>query len=109
MDPHLFSKLVLDPEPYPHSLKKLDPEPYPHSLKKLDPEPDPHKVNADPKHCRQHCQWDPLTCWNIDCLLGSFCCIRTEFRLNCLTAQPSDEGRAAVEGGNNISNLTTII
>jgi hypothetical protein len=28
-----------------------------------------------------------------------FCYIRTVFRLNCLTAQPSYEGRAAVEGG----------
>jgi hypothetical protein len=36
---------------------------------------------------------------NIDCFLGSFCYIRTVFRLNCLTAQPSYEGGAAVEGG----------
>jgi GTPase SAR1 family protein len=39
------------------------------------------------------------TSHNIDCFLGSFCHIRTVFRLNCLTAQPSYEGRAAMEGG----------
>jgi hypothetical protein len=34
---------------------------------------------------------------NIDGFLGSFFYIRTVFRLNCLTAQPSYEERAAVE------------
>jgi hypothetical protein len=33
-----------------------------------------------------------------DCVLGSLCYIRTVFHLNCLTAQLSYEGRAAVEG-----------
>jgi hypothetical protein len=44
---------------------------------------------------------------NIDCFLGSFCYIRTVFRLNCLTAQPLlYEGRAAVErGANSISKF----
>jgi hypothetical protein len=37
------------------------------------------------------------TSHNLDCFLGSFFYIRTVFRLNCLTAQPSYEGRAAVE------------
>jgi hypothetical protein len=34
---------------------------------------------------------------NIDCGSGSFCNIRRVFHLNCLTAQLSYEGRAAVE------------
>jgi hypothetical protein len=37
--------------------------------------------------------------YTVDCFLGSFCYIRTVFRLNCLTTQLSYEGRAAVEGG----------
>jgi hypothetical protein len=44
----------------------------------------------------QVCTW---TSHNIDCFLGSFCSVRAVFRLNCLKAQPSYEGRAAVEGG----------
>jgi hypothetical protein len=40
-----------------------------------------------------------LTIPGIDCFLGSFCYIRTVFRLNCLSAQLTYEGRAAVEGG----------
>jgi hypothetical protein len=39
----------------------------------------------------------PQTSHNIDCVLGSLCYIRTVFHLNCLTAQLSYEGRAAVE------------
>jgi hypothetical protein len=35
---------------------------------------------------------------NIDCVLGSLCYVRTVFHLNCVTAQLSYEGRAAVEG-----------
>jgi hypothetical protein len=31
-------------------------------------------------------------------LLGPFCYTRTVFRLNCLTVQPSYEGRVAAEG-----------
>jgi hypothetical protein len=47
------------------------------------------------------------TSHNIDCLLGSFCYIRAVIRLNCLTAQPSYKGRAAVGGGggNSISKF----
>jgi hypothetical protein len=48
--------------------------------------------------------------YNIDCFLGSFCFIRTVFRMNCLTAQPSYEERAAVERGQIVFlNMTTII
>jgi hypothetical protein len=36
--------------------------------------------------------------YTVDCFLGSLCYIRTVFRLNCLIAQLSYEGRAAVEG-----------
>jgi hypothetical protein len=50
----LFLTYIQDPVPDPHSFEKLDPDP--HSPKKLYPDPDPHKVNADPKHCSQHCQ-----------------------------------------------------
>jgi hypothetical protein len=35
----------------------------------------------------------------IDCFLGTFCFIQTVFLLNWLTAQPSYEVKAAVEGG----------
>jgi hypothetical protein len=38
------------------------------------------------------------TSHNIDCVLGSLCYVWTVFQLNCLTAQHSYEGRAAVEG-----------
>jgi hypothetical protein len=41
---------------------------------------------------------EPQTSHNIDCFLGSLCYIRTVFHLNCLTAQLSYKGRAAVEG-----------
>jgi hypothetical protein len=37
---------------------------------------------------------------DISRVLGSLCYIRTVFYLNCLTAQLSYEGRAAVEGAN---------
>jgi hypothetical protein len=36
--------------------------------------------------------------YTVDCFLGSLCYIQTVFHLNCLTAQLSYEGRAAVEG-----------
>jgi hypothetical protein len=42
----------------------------------------------------------------IDCFLGSFCYIRTVFRLICLTAQPSYEGRAAVHGGGGANSIS---
>jgi hypothetical protein len=42
--------------------------------------------------------FDPQTSHNIDCVLGFLCYIRTVFHLNCLKAQLSYEGRAAVEG-----------
>jgi hypothetical protein len=38
------------------------------------------------------------TSHNIDCFWGSLCYKRTLFHLNCLTAQLSYEGGAAVEG-----------
>jgi hypothetical protein len=41
----------------------------------------------------------PQTPHNIDCFLGSLFYTRTVFHLDCLTAQVSYEGRAAVEGG----------
>jgi hypothetical protein len=39
--------------------------------------------------------------YGIDCFLGSLCYIRNAFRLNCLTAQLSYEGRAVVVEGAN--------
>jgi hypothetical protein len=54
-----------------------------------------------------HLRVNPTDISHIDCVFGSLCYIRTVFHLNCLTAQLSNEGRAAVEGAKYLLTCNT--